>query len=47
MRTHFTIQDSENVRNATKRREKSLDANHEKANLKQIVTNLKYLNYDT
>ena len=46
MRTHFTIQDSKNVRNATKRIKKILDANYEKANLKKLVNNLKYLNND-
>ena len=46
MRTHLTIQDSKNVRNATKRIKTILDANYEKANLKKIVNNLKYLNND-
>ena len=46
MRTHFTIQDSKNVRNAIKRIKKILDTNCEKANLKKIVNNLKYLNND-
>ena len=46
MRTHFTIQDSKNVRNATKRIKKILDANYKKVNLKKIVNNLKYLNND-
>ena len=46
MRTHFTIQDNKNVRNATNRIKKFLDANYKKANLKKIVTNLKYLNND-
>ena len=41
-KTHFTIQYSKNVRDATKRIKKILDANYEKANLK----NLKYLNND-
>ena len=40
MRTHFTIQDSENIRNVTKKIKKILDANYEKANLKKIVDNL-------
>ena len=46
MRTHFTIQDSKNVRNATKRIKKILDANYKKAYLKKTVYNLKYLNND-
>ena len=46
MRTHFTIQDSKNVRNAIKRIKKILDANHKKAYLKKIVNNFKYLNND-
>ena len=37
MRTHITIQDSKNVRNATKRINKILGANYEKANSKKIV----------
>ena len=44
MRTHFTNQDSKNIRNATKRIKKILDANYEKDYLKKIVNNLKYLN---
>ena len=44
MTTHFTIQDSNKRRNATKRIKKILDANYKKANLKKIVNNLKYLN---
>ena len=31
MRAHFTIQNSKNVRNATKRIKKILDANYKKA----------------
>ena len=46
MRTHFTIQDSKNVRNATKRMKKILDVNYKKANLKKINNNLKCLNND-
>ena len=46
MRTYFTIQDSKNVRNATKRIKKMYDANYENNNLKKIIINLKYLNYD-
>ena len=46
MRTHFTIQDSKNVRHATKRMKKILGDNYEKANLKKILNNLKYLNND-
>ena len=45
MKTHFTIQDSKKVKNATKRIRKNLGANYKKANLKKIVSNLKYLNY--
>ena len=44
MRTHLIIQDSENVRKATKRIKKILDTNYEKANLNKIKNNLKYLN---
>ena len=43
MRTHFRIQDSKNVRNATKRIKKILDANYEKANLKKNVHKPTYL----
>ena len=43
MRTHFTIQDSKNVRSATKTVKKILDANYKKVNLKKIVNNLRYL----
>ena len=43
MKTHFTIQDSKNVRNATKRVKKILYPNYEKANLKKLV---KYLSND-
>ena len=46
MRTHFTIQDSKNVRNTPKRIKKILDANYEKANLKKIFNNLKYRSND-
>ena len=46
MRTHFTIQDSKNVRNVTNRRKKFIDATYKKANLKKIVNNLKYLSND-
>ena len=46
IRTHFTILDSKNVRNVTKRRKKILDANYKKANSKKMVNNLKYLNND-
>ena len=35
MRTHFTIQDSKNVRNATNRIKKILDANYKIANLRK------------
>ena len=33
MRTHFTIQDSKNVRNTTKRIKKTLEANYETGDL--------------
>ena len=46
MRTHFTIEDRKNVRNATKRIKKILVANYENDNSKKIVNNLKYLNND-
>ena len=46
MRTHFTIQDSKNVRNTTKRIKKILDNNYKRANLKKIVNNFKYLSND-
>ena len=46
MRSHFTIQDSKNVRNGTKRIKKILDANYKTANLKKMVNNLEYLNND-
>ena len=46
MRIYFTIQDSKNVKNATKRMKKILDANYEKANLKKIVSNVKYPSND-
>ena len=46
MRTHFTIQESKKIRNASKRMKKILDANYKKANLKEIVNNLKYLSSD-
>ena len=43
MRTHFTIQVSKNIRNATKRIKKILEANEGKGNLKKTFDNLKYL----
>ena len=46
VRTYFTIQDGKNIRNATKRIKKLLEANYKKANLKKIVNNFKYLNND-
>ena len=46
IKIHFTIQESKNVRNATKWIKKIFNANYEKANSKQIVNNLKYLNND-
>ena len=41
--THFAIQESENVQNATARIKKILDAKYEKADLKQVVKELKHL----
>ena len=46
MRTHFTIQDSKNVRNAIKMIKKILDVNYKNVNLNTIVNNLRYLNND-
>ena len=46
MRTNFVIQDSKNIKSATNRIKKILDANYEKANLKDITNKLKYLNLD-
>ena len=46
MRTHSTVQDSKQIRNATKRIKKILYVNYEKANLEKIVDNLKYLSDD-
>ena len=44
MRTHFTIQDSKNIRNATNRIKKILDANCKKADFKKTANKLQYLN---
>ena len=44
MRTNFAIHESKNNKSATNRIKKILDANYEKANLKEITTKLKYLN---
>ena len=41
--TNFAIQESKSVRNATTCMKKILDAKYEKADLKQIVKQLKYL----
>ena len=46
MRTNFAIQESKNIKNATNRIKKMLDAKYEKANLKEITTKVKYLNSD-
>ena len=46
VRSHFTIYGSKNVRNATKTMKKILDTNYEKAYLKKIFNNVKYLNND-
>ena len=46
MRTNFVIQESKNIKSATNRIKKILDANYEKANLKEITTKLKYLKSD-
>ena len=40
---HFAIEESANVQQATSRIKKILDAKYEKANLKQIVKSLNYL----
>ena len=42
--TNFTIQESKSVQNATTHMKKILDAKYEKADLKKIVKQLKYLN---
>ena len=44
MRTNFAIQDSKNVKIATNRIKKNLDAKYEKANFKEITNKFKYLN---
>ena len=46
MKTNFAIQESKNIKSETNRIKKILDANYEKANLKDITTELKYLNSD-
>ena len=46
MKTNFAIQESKNIKSATNRIKKILDANYEKANLKHMTTKLKYLNSD-
>ena len=46
MRTNFVIQASKNIKIATNQIKKILDAKHEKANLKEITTKVKYLNPD-
>ena len=46
MKTNFAIQESKNIKSATNRIKKILDAKYEKANLKDITTKLKYLNSD-
>ena len=43
-KTNFTIQESNNIKNATNRIKKILDAKYEKINLKEIIIKLKYLN---
>ena len=42
MITNFTIQENKNIESATNRIKKVLDAKYEKANLRQIITELKY-----
>ena len=44
MRTNFTVQESKNIRSATNRITKILDAKYETSNLKEITTKLKCLN---
>ena len=46
MRTNFAIQERNNIKSATNRIKKILDAKYEKANLKDIASKLKlkYLN---
>ena len=46
MGTYFAIQEGKNVKIATNRIKKILDAKQEKANLKEITTKFKYLNTD-
>ena len=46
MRTNFAIQESKNIKSATNRIKKILDTKYDKANLKEIITKLKYLNSD-
>ena len=46
MKTNFAIQESKNIKSATNRIKKILDAKYEKANLKDITVKLKYLNSD-
>ena len=44
MKTNFAIQESQNI--ATDRIKKILETKHEKANLKEITTEIKFLNSD-
>ena len=46
IRTNFAIQESKNINGATNRIQKILDAKYEKANLKEIISKLKYFNSD-
>ena len=46
IRSHFTIQDSINVRNTTVKIKKIADAKYKKTHLKKIVNNLKYVSDD-
>ena len=45
MQTNFVIQDSKNIKSAANRIKKILDANYEKANLKNITNKLKYFQF--
>ena len=44
MRTNFAIQENKNIKSATNRIQKILDAKYEKTNLKEKTTKLKHLN---
>ena len=46
LKTNIAIQESKNIKSATNIIKKILDANYEKANLREITNKLKYLNSD-